>query len=176
MTPIACYSRLTDAILTKKEAVDTQMRACALDAKTEKHALALEGGMYTLVLRACLLVGTAEDTETIIRNHKNRLNRVLSEHREGTPPSFLISPERDNAARYFSLSREEQDMCAPYLFAMLFLRHKILPDVKKAYRCAKENNDTAALFDGGIKLGVLNECAAILRDEWKTTGLPAFEV
>lgn len=176
MTPGECYSTLTDAVQAKRNAITAREKLLSADEKTAKHTLAMEGGMYTLVLRACLLVGTAPDAQTVIRNHKTRLERIFAADETADNFPLRTKPPIALTKQWATLTDTEKDACAPYLFAVLFLQYKILADFGAQLAEARAHNATNDIIELNIKCGVLQDCMALLRQTAATLSLPDFEV
>ena len=63
MTPIEIEKALAEIVLEKERIVDEKLRVLDKGAKTEKKALMIEKGMYSLCLHAGLLYNAMGETE-----------------------------------------------------------------------------------------------------------------
>lgn len=146
------------AITQKKhDACKAQAAAVAEDCPTERDALQLTAGIYSLALRAGLLSGSEQAVGQMHARFRN-----LAEH---FPELF---------ARYQSLTEEEQSLMEIALYPELFLRLHFLEAYQTELANAEKDGDPQSIFKAKIKNDVLLDILHTWRDFRAQHGLFVF--
>ena len=95
MTYMEIDKALIDILAEKKQACEARLTAIPKENKTEKKALHLELGMYTLCQNAGFLINTTGGREGVLRTRRTVIGRILA----GRPELQAV---------YTALSEEEQ--------------------------------------------------------------------
>jgi len=142
MTDIEIDKALIDILAEKKQACEARLAAIPKENKTEKKALHLELGMYTLCQNAGFLINTTGGREGVLRTRRRVIAQVLSKN-----PTLL--------AGFEALEDEDQKKWIAGWQAELFLRDQFLPQYREALRAAEDAADTDGILEMRIKLGTV---------------------
>lgn len=142
MTYMEIDKALIDILAEKKQACEARLTATHKENKTEKKALHLELGMYTLCQNAGFLINTTGGREGVLRTRRAVIGRILA----GRPELQAV---------YAALSEEEQIGFIAAWQAELFLRDQFLPQYRRELATATEAGDMDGILEMRIKLGTL---------------------
>jgi hypothetical protein len=142
MTHLEIDKALIDILAEKKAECETRLKAIPKENKSEKKAVHLELGMYTLCQNAGFLINTTGGREGVIRTRRTVLSQILTKH--------------PNLAKTFNaLEEEKQNAFIAALQAELFLRDQFLPQYREALTAATAADDTDGVLEMRIKIGTL---------------------
>ena len=142
MTYMEIDKALIDILAEKKQACEARLAATPKENKTEKKALHLELGMYTLCQNAGFLINTTGGREGVLRTRRAVIAQILSKN-----PTLLASFE--------ALENEDQKKWIAVWQAELFLRDQFLPQYRRELATATEAGDMDGILEMRIKLGTL---------------------
>ena len=142
MTYLEIDKALIEILGEKKRACEARLAATPKENKTEKKAVHLELGMYTLCQNAGFLINTTGGREGVIRTRRTVISRILEKH-------------SDLKATFEALSAEEQAEWIAAWQAELFLRDQFLPQYRGELESATEAGDADGILEMRIKIGTL---------------------
>ncbi|MBQ9120739.1 MAG: hypothetical protein IJY12_00040 [Clostridia bacterium] len=150
MTHIEIDKALIDILAEKKAECEARLKEIPKENKSEKKAVHLELGMYTLCQNAGFLVNTTGGREGVIRTRRTVIARILEKY-----PELL--------AKFEALDEEDQLKFIAALQAEMFLRDQMLPTYCKELETASAANDTDGILEMRIKIGTVES----VLDAWE---------
>ena len=142
MTHLEIDKALIDILAEKKAECETRLKAIPRENKSEKKAVHLELGMYTLCQNAGFLINTTGGREGVIRTRRSVTSQILTKH-----PNL--------AETFNALDGETQNAFVAALQAELFLRDQFLPQYRSELQSATEAGDVDGILEMRIKIGTL---------------------
>ena len=142
MTDIEIDKALIDIMAEKKQACQARLDATPKENKTEKKALHLELGMFTLCQNAGFLINTTGGREGVLRTRRTVIAQILCKH-----PALR--------ARFESFGEEDQKKFIAAWQAELFLRDQFLAQYREELSAAASFGDIGGILEMKIKIGVL---------------------
>lgn len=142
MTYLEIDKVLIEILDEKKQACEARLAATPKENKTEKKAVHLELGMYTLCQNAGFLVNTTGGREGVMRTRRTVIARILEKH-------------SDWKAVFEALNSEAQIEWIAAWQAELFLRDQFLPQYRSELEFATEAGDVDGILEMRIKIGTL---------------------
>ena len=157
MNAIEIYKAQEEIALEKYNECKARLAQTADENKTEKKALHIELGMYSLCLRAGLFDrgGTAPDHAETALEHRNKIM-----------PRIIAKYPRINTL-FRTLTAEERGKFISAIQAELYMRDQIYKTYLEQLEEAKEAGDAAGVFELKIKTGEL-ESVFDAWEAWRT--------
>lgn len=161
MNAIEIYKAQEEIALEKYNECKARLAQTAEESKTEKKALYIELGMYSLCLRAGLFDrgGTAPDhAETAL------------EHRNAFIPKIIVKyPKLEEI--FAALGKGEKEIFISAVQAELYMRDQIYKNYIRELEAATTAGDEASVFELKIKIGALENVFAAWEEWRKETGI-----
>ncbi|MBE6638618.1 MAG: hypothetical protein E7616_04070 [Ruminococcaceae bacterium] len=155
MTPIEIEKALAEIVLEKERIVDEKLRVLDKGAKTEKKALMIEKGMYSLCLHAGLLYNAMGETE----------RAKCIEIKSRRMPYFMrMFPEIKKA--YESADCEEKLHMTAALYGEIWMKEQFVLMYRSQLSRAEAAGETALIFELGLKLDAVESVLAAWK-EWR---------
>ncbi|MBQ8863071.1 MAG: hypothetical protein IJ021_10110 [Clostridia bacterium] len=161
MNAIEIYKAQEEIALEKYNECKARLAQTAEESKTEKKALYIELGMYSLCLRAGLFDrgGTAPDHAETALEHRNKFM-----------PRIIVKYPGINEA-FRALGAEEKSRFIAAIQAELYMRDQIYKNYKTELEEAKAVGDAAGIFELQIKTGALESVFTAWEAWRKKTGI-----
>ncbi len=153
MTPIEIEKALAEIVLDKERAADEKLKALDKNAKTEKKALMIEKGMYSLCLRAGLLYNTIGEREHCIELKSRRMLNFMR-----------MFPEVKET--YESADGEEKLRMTAALYGEIWMADQFVLMYRSQLSRAEAAGETALTFELKLKLDAVESVLAAWR-EWR---------
>ena len=151
MTSIEIENALINIVIEKDKECGEKVSGLSENKRTEKKALMVEKGMYSLCLRAGLLYNNAdEDRERAVGMKKQRLPRFF-----GCYPAL--------SEFYQTSDEEEKTKLAAALYGEIWMESQFLRPYREELKSAEDSGDVRESFELKIKIEVLR---SVLK-EWK---------
>lgn len=150
MTHIEIEKMMADRVIEMQKECESRIATLPADAKTEKKALMIENGMYSLCLRAGLLYCTTNERGHTIEVKSTRMPRYCEPY-----PAL--------AERFAAANTEEKLNMTAALFGEIGLISEILINYRKELTAAKAANDVKSVFELNIKIKAVER----VLDDWK---------
>lgn len=151
------YNSLAGMVIEFRDECRTRLEGVTKDRMTERKALQIELGMYSLCLRAGLLCMTdtnEEKAEAVIK-----LRRNICE-------SIMIARFPYLNKLYISLDGEKKKIFLAVLQAEIFMRDQIFRSYKEELKDAKACGDEDRVFEFKIKVSALERVFGAW-DKWR---------
>ena len=142
MTPTQIDQALIDILAAKKAECEARLQGIPKENKSEKKAVHLELGMYTLCQNAGFLINTTGGREGVLRTRRAVIGQILSKYPK-------------TASVFAALDEEKQQEFTSALQAELFLRDQFLPQYREALTAATAADDTDGMLEMRIKIGTV---------------------
>ncbi len=161
MNAIEIYTAQEEIALEKYNECKARLAQTAAENKTEKKALHIELGMYSLCLRAGLFDrgGKAPDHAQTALEHRNKFM-----------PRIIAAYPRINEL-FRALPAEERGSFLAAIQAELYMRDQIYKTYLEQLGEAKAAGDAASVFELKIKTGALESVFAAWEAWRKKTGI-----
>lgn len=142
MTPVAIEKALAEIVLEKERMVDEKLKGLDKSAKTEKKALMIEKGMYSLCVHAGLLYNTIGERDHCIQIKSTR----MLNHMKLCPNVKEVFEKAD---------QDERLRMTAALYGELWMTDQFVVTYRSQLAKAKECGETALCFELKIKLEAL---------------------
>lgn len=150
MTPIEIEKSLAEIVMERERIVDEKLKVLDKSAKTEKKALMIEKGMYSLCVHAGLLYNTIGERDHCIQIKSTRMLNHMK-----------LSP---NVKEVFEKADQEEKLrMTAALYGELWMTDQFVVTYRSQLAKAKESGETALCFELKIKLEALESAL----DDWK---------
>lgn len=161
MNAIEIYKAQEEIALEKYNECKARLAQTAEESKTEKKALHIELGMYSLCLRAGLFDrgGTAPDHAQTALAHRNKF----------IPKIIAKYPRASTLFR--ALPAEERESFISAVQAEMYMRNQIYENYLSELEDAKAADDAASIFELKIKTGALESVFEAWEAWRKKTGV-----
>ena len=147
MKPIEIEKALAEVVIAREMDCKQRMQRLAPEAKTEKKALLIEQGMYSLCLHAGLLYNNLGERDRCIAIKCTRM------------PKFLKGvPELRGA--FQSAAPAEQLRMTAALYGEVWMRDQFLRNYRTELRLAREKGSADRVFELQIKTAVVESVLA----------------
>ncbi len=142
MKPIEIEKALAEVVIAREMDCKQRIQSLPPEAKTEKKALLIEQGMYSLCLHAGLLYNVLGGREKVIATKCNRMPKFLKEY-----PKLLD--------RFQKSADEEQLKMTAALYGEVWMRAQFLRNYRTELRLAREKGSADQMFELQIKTAVV---------------------
>lgn len=150
MTAIEIERALAEVVIERKRVCDQKLQMLEKCAKTERKALLIEQGMYSLCLRAGLLYNVLGEREKTIAIKCSRMPKFLKKY-----PKLLD--------RFQKSSHEEQLRMTAALYGDVWMDSQFLKNYRTELKVAQDRGSAADVFELQIKTAVVESVLA----DWK---------
>ncbi|MBQ8431381.1 MAG: hypothetical protein IJX28_00705 [Clostridia bacterium] len=158
MTAIEIESALAEIVLARKNACDQKLQTLDQSAKTERKALMIEQGMYSLCLHAGLLYNVLGERGKVIATKCNRMPKFLKEY-----PKLLDHFQKS--------AHEEQLKMTAALYGEVWMDSQFLKNYRTELKVAQTKGSAANVFELQIKTAVVESVLADWRRWRKEQGV-----
>jgi len=155
MTAVQIEKALAEIVIDRKNACAAKIQKLPREAVTEKKALLVEEGMYSLCLNAGLLYHTTGSRENVIANKCRRM-----------PVFVKKSPDPALEGCFSAVDSEEKLRMTAALYGEVWMWDQILCKYRRELAEAEAHEDAAAIPECRIKVQVI---ASVLSDwqKWR---------
>ena len=151
MTPVEIEKALADIVIARDNACKEKIKTISSDKQTEKKALSIESGMYSLCLRGGLFYDPNGDREKAIALKNTRMPNFVEKY-----PIF---------AKYYSSADDaEKIRLTAALYGEVWLEDQFVSIYRTELDKAEKHGDAAKIFENRIKYEVVKSVLA----EWKS--------
>lgn len=133
---------LADIVIQKQEDCKDRLAKLNKEQVTEKKAIQIELGMYTLCLNAGFLRNTKDGREKVLESRRAVISNIL--------PSY---PELKSV--FDELGGDEQMVFVASLQAEIFIRNQLYSGYLTELETAEKANDAERIFELQIKIGAV---------------------
>lgn len=145
MTAFEIDTALADIAIKKCYICEEKIKQLSKESLTEKKALQIQLGMYSLFLRAALLLYAYNgDREKRFENRK----KLFDTHISAFPNIEKLYTDADQV---------EKEIIIAALQGEIFMRKQFLDEYAKELSQARKSNDTKRIFEFEIKTGAVTE-------------------
>ena len=151
MTPVEIEKALADIVIARDNACKEKIKMLSPDKQTEKKALSIESGMYSLCLRGGLFYNQNDDRAKAIALKNTRMPNLTGKY-----PTLK--------QYYSSADDAEKIRLTAALYGEVWLEDQFVSIYRTELDKAEKHGDAAKIFENRIKYEAVRSVLA----EWKS--------